>query len=45
MPRTKHELMRADIPLDRSSGVPLDRQIADGIIKAIEEGFLRPGQT
>lgn len=45
MPRTKHELMRADIPLDRSSGVPLDRQIADGIIKAIEEGFLRPGDN
>lgn len=45
MARPKHELMRADIALDRSSGIPLDRQIADGIIKAIVNGALRPGDN
>ena len=43
MPRTKHELMRADIKLERDNGISLDRQIADGIIKAIDDGLLRPG--
>ncbi len=35
--------MRADIKLERDNGISLDRQIANGIIKAIEDGLLRPG--
>ena len=35
--------MRADIKLERDNGISLDRQIADGIIKAIDDGLLRPG--
>jgi GntR family transcriptional regulator/MocR family aminotransferase len=31
-------------PLDRTSGVPLHRQIYDGCRRAILEGLLRPGQ-
>ena len=32
------------LPLDRSSRVPLHRQIYDGLRRAILEGLLRPGQ-
>jgi GntR family transcriptional regulator/MocR family aminotransferase len=32
------------VPLDRTSGIPLHRQIYDGCRRAIVEGMLRPGQ-
>ncbi|HEX7942806.1 MAG TPA: winged helix-turn-helix domain-containing protein, partial [Gemmatimonadaceae bacterium] len=32
------------IPLDRGAGVPLHRQIYDGLRRAILGGLLRPGQ-
>jgi GntR family transcriptional regulator/MocR family aminotransferase len=34
----------AHLPLERHSGVPLHRQIYDGIRRAILDGLLRPGQ-
>jgi GntR family transcriptional regulator/MocR family aminotransferase len=32
------------LPIDRSSGVPVHRQIYDGLRRAILDGLLRPGQ-
>ena len=32
------------LPLDRSSGVPIHRQIYEGLRRAILDGLLRPGQ-
>jgi len=32
------------VPIDRSSGIPLHRQIYDGLRRAILDGLLRPGQ-
>jgi GntR family transcriptional regulator / MocR family aminotransferase len=34
----------AHLPIDRSAGVPLHRQIYDGIRRAVLDGLLRPGQ-
>ncbi len=32
------------LPIDRSSGIPVHRQISEGLRRAILEGLLRPGQ-
>ena len=32
------------LPIDRSSGTPLHRQVYDGVRRAILDGRLRPGQ-
>lgn len=36
--------MQLIVPLDAGTGFPLYKQLADGILKSIEDGKLRPGQ-
>jgi GntR family transcriptional regulator/MocR family aminotransferase len=44
MTRTSSPQILPHVPLDRAAGIPLHRQIYDGLRRAILTGMLRPGQ-